>query len=122
MKSQVLHAVWCYISGEAAGEIWYWSLFGVEGSRGLGSVICVVSRLYDKLDQFRAITGFGTSRSILMVHYSTSALLHNCIIGLQTQEITARMSPSVLKPLDNGTTVKWLLNISAPQESSAFEK
>ena len=26
MKSQVLHTVWCYISGEAAGEIWYWSL------------------------------------------------------------------------------------------------
>ena len=27
MKSQVLHTVWCYISGEAAGEIWHWSLF-----------------------------------------------------------------------------------------------
>ena len=25
MKSQVLHTVWCYISGEAAGEIWHWS-------------------------------------------------------------------------------------------------
>ena len=23
MKSQVLHTVWCYISGEAAGEIWH---------------------------------------------------------------------------------------------------
>ena len=30
MKSQVLHIVWCNISGEAAGEIWTWSLLGVE--------------------------------------------------------------------------------------------
>ena len=33
MKSQVLHTVWCYISGEAAGEIWNWSLLGVKGLR-----------------------------------------------------------------------------------------
>ena len=26
MKSQVLHTVWCNVSGEAAGEIWSWSL------------------------------------------------------------------------------------------------
>ena len=25
MESQVLHTVWCHISGEAAGEIWTWS-------------------------------------------------------------------------------------------------
>ena len=31
MKSHVLHTVWCNISGEAAGEIWYWSLLGVKG-------------------------------------------------------------------------------------------
>ena len=31
MKSQVLHTVWCYISGEAAGEFWHWSLSGVKG-------------------------------------------------------------------------------------------
>ena len=31
MKSQVLHTVWCNISGEAAGEIWHWSLLGVKG-------------------------------------------------------------------------------------------
>ena len=30
MKSQVLHTVWCNISGEAAGEIWNWSLLGVK--------------------------------------------------------------------------------------------
>ena len=31
MKSYVLHTVWCHISGEAAGEIWHWSLSGVKG-------------------------------------------------------------------------------------------
>ena len=33
MKSQVLLTVWCNISGEAAGEIWHWSLSGVKGLR-----------------------------------------------------------------------------------------
>ena len=31
MENQVLHTVWCNISGEAAGDIWNWSLLGVEG-------------------------------------------------------------------------------------------
>ena len=31
MESQVLHTVWYNISGEAAVEIWYWSLWGVTG-------------------------------------------------------------------------------------------
>ena len=31
MKSQVLHTVWCNISGEATGEIWNWSLLGMKG-------------------------------------------------------------------------------------------
>ena len=31
MKSQVLHTVWCNISGGAGGEIWLWSLSGVKG-------------------------------------------------------------------------------------------
>ena len=31
MNSQVLHTVWCHISGEAAGEFWHWSLSGVKG-------------------------------------------------------------------------------------------
>ena len=31
MKSQVLHTVWCNISGEDEGEIWNWSLFRVKG-------------------------------------------------------------------------------------------
>ena len=29
-ESQVLHTVWCHISGEVAGEIWNWSLLGVN--------------------------------------------------------------------------------------------
>ena len=31
MKSPVLHTVWCNISGDAAEEIWNWSLSGVKG-------------------------------------------------------------------------------------------
>ena len=31
MKSQVLHTVWCNMTGEATGEIWTWSLVGVKG-------------------------------------------------------------------------------------------
>ena len=31
MKTYFLHIVWCTISGEAAGEIWHWSLLWVKG-------------------------------------------------------------------------------------------
>ena len=31
MENHVLHTVWCNISGEAAGEVWNWSLLGVKG-------------------------------------------------------------------------------------------
>ena len=37
MKGQVLHTGWCFISGEAAGEIWNWSLLRVKGKM----LICV---------------------------------------------------------------------------------
>ena len=30
MKSQILHTVWCCISGGVTGEIWNWPLLGVE--------------------------------------------------------------------------------------------
>ena len=30
MKSQVLHTVWCNISGDAVGEIWNWSFLGMK--------------------------------------------------------------------------------------------
>ena len=35
MKTQVPHTVWCNISGEAAGEIWDWSLPWVKGFKVL---------------------------------------------------------------------------------------
>ena len=35
MESQVLHTVWCYFSGEAAGESWRWSLLEVKGLKDL---------------------------------------------------------------------------------------
>ena len=31
MKSQVVHTVWSNTAGEAAGNIWHWSLLGVRG-------------------------------------------------------------------------------------------
>ena len=31
MRRQILHTLWCYMSGEAAEEIWNWSLLGGKG-------------------------------------------------------------------------------------------
>ena len=31
MKSQVLHTMWCNITGDSTGQIWNWSLLGVKG-------------------------------------------------------------------------------------------
>ena len=31
--------MWCIISGEAAGEIWNWSLLGVKGLKGWKDVL-----------------------------------------------------------------------------------
>ena len=36
MKSHVFHTAWCNIYGEAAGEIWNWSLFGGKGFKASG--------------------------------------------------------------------------------------
>ena len=41
MKSQVLHTVWCNISGEAAGEIGDWSLLGVKGLNAFVATLVV---------------------------------------------------------------------------------
>ena len=40
MKRQVLHTVWCNISGEAAGEIWNWLLLGVKGLNRPRRICC----------------------------------------------------------------------------------
>ena len=46
MKSQVLHTVWCNISGESAGEIWNWSLSGVKGLKyGRNQCRCQLTRV-----------------------------------------------------------------------------
>ena len=39
MKSQVLHTVWCNVSGAAAGGSWNWSLLGVKGSNAAAVLI-----------------------------------------------------------------------------------
>ena len=45
MESQVLH-VWCYISCEAAGEIWNWSLLNVKGLKISNAIVgTAISRL-----------------------------------------------------------------------------
>ena len=44
MKSQVLHTVWCNIYGEAAGENWHWSLFGVKGISAVGYCVYSINR------------------------------------------------------------------------------
>ena len=49
MKSQVLHTVWCNVSGEAAGEIWNWSVLGVKG---LKAVFSVTRKCWQKLCVF----------------------------------------------------------------------
>ena len=62
MKSQVLHTVWGHISGEAAGEIWNWSLLGVQGSK--------IRALYFLLDdtalntEFHAVFFFACGRFV----------------------------------------------------------
>ena len=38
MKSQVPHTMWCNITGEAAGEVWHWSLSGVKGLKWGGLI------------------------------------------------------------------------------------
>ena len=49
MKSQVLHTVWCNVSGEAAGEILNWSLLGVKGLAALrGDESAWESLLFDR--------------------------------------------------------------------------
>ena len=47
MESQVLHTVWCNITGETAGEIWSWSLLGVKGLK---------SNVYSKISPDSCLT------------------------------------------------------------------
>ena len=62
MKGQVLHTVWCKISGEAAGEIWNWSLLGVQGLMVyLGGIVVLtlsVGMAWPSPLVHRSITGY----------------------------------------------------------------
>ena len=75
MKSQVLHTVWCSISGEAAGEIWNWALLGVKGLKvesvtsELVSVIQIASRIstLSRLSFFMRIALFFIAQTFTLV-------------------------------------------------------
>ena len=49
MKSQVLHTVWCNISGGAGGEIWNWSVLGVKGLKPGSHMIAAIATIADNL-------------------------------------------------------------------------
>ena len=51
MKSQVLQTVWCTIIGEAAGEIWHWSLLEAPGASHHASDFFLLHRT-DKISLF----------------------------------------------------------------------
>ena len=67
MKTQVLHNVWCDVSGEAAGNIWIWSLLGVKG---LANVLTpYIESLPRSLRVFRQATKlWGASRFVMRNH------------------------------------------------------
>ena len=48
MKSKVLHTVWCNIPGEAAGEIWNWSLLGLKGLKIDEKLILIIPQYWHK--------------------------------------------------------------------------
>ena len=54
MKSQVLHTVRCNIFGEAAEEIWNWSLFGVKGLTCGSNGFTFLSWYHDNLTRDKA--------------------------------------------------------------------
>ena len=54
MKSQVLHTVWCNISCEDVGEMWNWSLLGVQLLKNVKSPTKVRS-LYAEDENFSRI-------------------------------------------------------------------
>ena len=55
----MLHTVWCYIFGEAAGEIWHWSLVGVKVCFVFVNCLCDAFSIDWKcLDQHQIATYF----------------------------------------------------------------
>ena len=72
MKGQVLHTVWCNISGEAAGEIWYWSLLGVKGLKGWENALF-------ELGSERVETNIIFSQNSRSLAVITKAILKPCL-------------------------------------------
>ena len=68
----VLHTVWCNISGEAAGEIWNWSLLGVKG---------IQYRAHEHVCTFASLTSFiclcGREQ---MANFPSISLLFNALL------------------------------------------
>ena len=59
MKSQVLHTIWCNISGEAAGEIWNWSLWEWKGNAKCLSITCLANGFSLSEEQRRFVWMIG---------------------------------------------------------------
>ena len=74
MESQVLHTAWCYISGEAAGEIWNWSLLGVKGLKvneeGLTLERALSNRHFEQQNEYEYHT--------VSCSYQSTQLVHRC--------------------------------------------
>ena len=75
MKSQVLLTVWCHISGEAAGEIWRWSLSGVKGLNQWVFLFIVsyhrYRRCYNTSNGSSPVPSLEGKDSLLMGNYTT---------------------------------------------------
>ena len=67
MKNQVLHTVWCNISGETAGEIWTWSLLGVKG---LKEYLQTAYRWIYAQEKFGTVSIYGHIHFSIMWHLS----------------------------------------------------
>ena len=87
-KSQIHHIVWCYISGEAAGEIWNWSLLGVKGLLGtysLHSITLVLMYVYNYIYE--------------CIHFVCAFILY----GLAYQQIVIAIAPKIVGKLPKNT-------------------
>ena len=71
MKSQVLHTVWCNISGEAAGEIWNWSPLGAKGL--MNQISTPAACGLNVMDRILVVYHFGRSLLVGIVMETSSA-------------------------------------------------
>ena len=90
MKSQVLLTVWYNISGEAAGEIWHWSLSGVKG---LSHWVGVCHWHCEKLTLFLRV---------IVQHYDTLVKNNSCWFGT-----LLKAGPRILDPIQEMVYFSW---------------